>query len=99
MKPFDAAHVTGLLSERRSRLDVDEPGALHNAITPGPDVPVQRLRPIVADLVGPGRMGLGTLLAPADPMAIMDGFVLPVRRRHVCVPGLSARAGRPSEEP
>jgi alpha-acetolactate decarboxylase len=72
MNPFDATHVTGLLSERRSRLDVDEPGALHNAIIPGPDLLVQHTRPIVADLVGSGRMGLGTLLAPADPMVIID---------------------------
>jgi hypothetical protein len=74
MNPFDAPHVTGLLSERRSRLDVDEPGAWHSAITPGPDLLVQHLRPIVADLVGPGRMGLGTLLAPAHPMVSMDGL-------------------------
>jgi alpha-acetolactate decarboxylase len=74
MNPFDAAHVTGSLSERRSRLDVDEPGALHSAITPCPDLLVQHLRPIVANLVGSGRMGLGTLLVPADPMVIIDGF-------------------------
>jgi alpha-acetolactate decarboxylase len=74
MNPFDATYVAGPLSERRSRLDVDEPGALHSAITPGPDLLVQHLRPIVADLVGSGRMGLGTLLAPADPMVIIDGF-------------------------
>jgi alpha-acetolactate decarboxylase len=74
MNPFDATHVTGLLSERRSRLDVDEPGAWHSAITPAPDLLVQHTRPIVADLVGSGRMGLGTLLAPAHPMVIMDGL-------------------------
>jgi alpha-acetolactate decarboxylase len=74
MNPFDATHVAGLLSERQSRLDVDEPGAWHNALTPGPDLLVQHLRPIVADLVGPGRMGLGTLLAPADPTVIIDGL-------------------------
>jgi hypothetical protein len=72
MNQFDAPHVTGLLSERRSRLDVDEPGAWHSAITPGPDLLVQHLRPIVADLLGPGRIGLGTLLAPADSMVIFD---------------------------
>jgi alpha-acetolactate decarboxylase len=55
-------------------LDLDEPGAWHSAITPGPDVLVQHTRPIVADLVGPGRMGLGTLLATADPMVIIDGL-------------------------
>jgi alpha-acetolactate decarboxylase len=33
---------------------------------------VQHARPIVADLVGSGRMGLDTLLAPADPMVIID---------------------------
>jgi alpha-acetolactate decarboxylase len=45
-----------------------------DAITPGPDLLVQHPRPIVADLVGPGRIGLGTLLAPADPMVVMDGL-------------------------
>jgi alpha-acetolactate decarboxylase len=74
MNPFDATHVAGLLSERRSRLDVDAPGAWHNAITPGPDLLVQHQRPIVADLIDSGRMGLGTLLAPADPMVIIDGL-------------------------
>jgi hypothetical protein len=39
MNPFDAARGTGSLSERRSRLDVDELGALQSAITPGPDLP------------------------------------------------------------
>jgi Alpha-acetolactate decarboxylase len=55
-------------------LDLDEPGAWHSAITPGPDLLVQHTRPIVADLVGSGRMGLGTLLAPAEPMVIIDGL-------------------------
>jgi alpha-acetolactate decarboxylase len=63
---------SGHLAETRSRLDVDEPDALHSAGTPGPDLLVQHLRPIVADLVGSGRVGLGTLLAPADPMIIID---------------------------
>ena len=74
MTPFDATHVAGPLSERRSGLDVDEPGAWHSAITPGPDLPVRHTRPIAADLVSSGRMGLGTLLAPADPMVIIDGL-------------------------
>jgi alpha-acetolactate decarboxylase len=39
---------------------------------PRPGVQVQHPRPIVADLVGPERMGLGTLLAPADPMVVID---------------------------
>jgi alpha-acetolactate decarboxylase len=73
MNPSAATHVAGPLSERRSRLDIDEPGAWHTAITSGPDLLVQHTRPIVADLVGPGRMGLGALLAPADPMVITDG--------------------------
>jgi hypothetical protein len=72
MTPFDATHLAGPLPERRSRLDVDEPGAWHEAIALGSDLLVQRPRPIVADLVGPGRMGLGTLLASADPMVIVD---------------------------
>jgi alpha-acetolactate decarboxylase len=72
MNPFNATHVAGPLSERRSQLDLDEPGAWHNAITPDPDLLVQHTRPIVADLIGSGRMGLGTLLAPADPMVIID---------------------------
>jgi alpha-acetolactate decarboxylase len=74
MNPFDATHVGGSLSEGRSGLDVDEPGAWHTAITPCPDLVVQHARPIVADLLGSGRMGLGTLLAPADPLVIMDGL-------------------------
>jgi hypothetical protein len=74
MNPFDATYVTGPLSERRSPLDVDEPDAWHNAITPGPDLLVQHPRPIVADLVGPGRTGLGALMAPPDPMVIIDGW-------------------------
>ena len=45
MKQCDASHITGLLPETRSRLDVDEPGAWHSAVTPGPDLLVQ----------GPGR--------------------------------------------
>jgi hypothetical protein len=74
MNPLDATHLAGPLPERRSRLDVDEPGAWHSAITPGPDLLVQHLRHIVADLVGPARTGLGSLLAPAHPMVIMDGL-------------------------
>lgn len=54
------------------RLDVDEHGACGDALTPSADLVVQDRRPIVADLVGPGRMGLGTLLGPADPMVIID---------------------------
>jgi alpha-acetolactate decarboxylase len=38
------------------------------------DLLVLRQRSVVADLLGPGRMGLGTLLAPADPMVIVDGL-------------------------
>jgi alpha-acetolactate decarboxylase len=41
--------------------------------TPAPGPLVQHTRPIVADLVGSGRLGLGTLLAPMDPMVITDG--------------------------
>ena len=41
---------------------------------PSPHLVVQPTRPIVADLVGSGRMGLGSLLAPVDPMVIMDGL-------------------------
>ena len=74
MNPFDATDVTGPLSEQRSQLDVDERGAWHSAITPAPDLRVQHTRPIVADLVGSGRMGLGTLQAPADAMVIIDGL-------------------------
>jgi alpha-acetolactate decarboxylase len=74
VKPFDAIHVAGPQSDKRSRLDVDGPVAWHDAITAGPDLLVRRPRPLVADLVGSGRMGLGTLLAPADPMVIMNGL-------------------------
>jgi alpha-acetolactate decarboxylase len=72
MNPLDGTPVNGLLSETRSRLEIDEPGALLSSITPGPDLLVRHTRPIVADLVGSGRLGLGTLLAPADPMVIID---------------------------
>jgi hypothetical protein len=48
MIPLDATHAAEPLSERRSRLDVDEPRAMHSAITPGPDLPVQHTRPMVA---------------------------------------------------
>ena len=74
MTPFDATHVAGPPSERRSRMSVDEPGAWHSAITAGLDVRAQHTRPIVADLVGSGRMGLGVLLASADPIVIIDGL-------------------------
>jgi len=62
------------LIRTRTPSDVDEPGAWHSAITPSPDLLVQHARPIVADLVGPGRMGLGTLLATGDPMVVVDGI-------------------------
>jgi len=91
MTPFDATHLAGPPSERRSRLDVDEPGAWHEAITTGPDLLMQRPRPIVADLVGPERMGLGTLLAPADPMVIVDGLCYRLDA------GMSARRASPLE--
>jgi alpha-acetolactate decarboxylase len=51
----------------------DEPSACGQIVTAGSDILVQQMRPIVADLVRPGRIGLGTLLAPADPMVIVDG--------------------------
>jgi alpha-acetolactate decarboxylase len=67
-----AIRHAGRLPERRAQLDLDEPGAWHNTITADPDLRVQHTRLVVADLVGSGRMGLGTLLAPADPIAIID---------------------------
>jgi alpha-acetolactate decarboxylase len=72
--PAERSDAGGPLSEGRSRLEVDEPDAWHSAVTPGPDLRVQHTRPIVADLAGSGRMGLGTLLAPADPIVIIDGL-------------------------
>ncbi len=74
MNPLDATQVAGPLSESRSRLDIGEQDAWHDAINPGPDLLVQHRRPIVADLEGSGRMGLGTLLATADPIVIIDGL-------------------------
>jgi hypothetical protein len=62
MNPFDATRVAGPLSERRSRLDVDELGAWHSAITPAPDPLVQHTRPIVADLVRSGSVGIAALV-------------------------------------
>lgn len=35
---------------------------------------MQRTRPIAADLVGEGRIGVGTLVAPADSIIILDGL-------------------------
>jgi alpha-acetolactate decarboxylase len=70
---FDPKPVAEPASERRSRLDVDQPGAWHYAIIPGPDLLVQHRRPVVADLVGAGRMGLGTLAATPDPIVISAG--------------------------
>jgi hypothetical protein len=90
MDPLNATHVTGPLSERRSRLDVDEPDAWHNAITPGPDLLVQRPRPIVADLVGPGADGTWHAPGVSGPDGHRGWVVLPVRCRHVCVPGFPA---------
>ena len=60
--------------ENQSTLDPDEPRAWHRAITPGPDLLVHRTRPVVADLVGPGRIGLGTLLASEEPLVIAEGL-------------------------
>jgi alpha-acetolactate decarboxylase len=71
---FDATAVTGLLFERRPRLDVDAAGGWHSCVARHLGLLVQQLRPIVADLGGSARMGLGTLLAPADPMVMIDGL-------------------------
>ena len=54
--------------------DVDELVDGNIAIREAPDVLVQRTRPIVVDLVGEGRIGVGTLVAPADPIVILDGL-------------------------
>jgi alpha-acetolactate decarboxylase len=47
---------------------------MRGAVSPAADLLVEHTRPIVADLVGSERLGLGTLLAPADPMVITDGL-------------------------
>jgi alpha-acetolactate decarboxylase len=73
MNPVDAMRVTGRSAEGTSALVSHGSDAWHDAITSGPDLIVEPVRPIVADLVGCGRMGLGTLVAPADPMVILDG--------------------------
>jgi alpha-acetolactate decarboxylase len=54
--------------------DVDELVDGNIALREAPDVLVQRTRPIVVDLVGEGRIGVGTLVAPADPIVILDGL-------------------------
>ena len=41
---------------------------------PSPGPVVHPTRPILADLVGAGRMGLGSLLGPPDPIVVMDGL-------------------------
>jgi len=54
--------------------EVEEPSARGSAVIAGPDVLVHHVRPTVADLVRPGRLGLGTLSAPADSLVIVDGL-------------------------
>jgi alpha-acetolactate decarboxylase len=85
----------------------EQPSARGQIVPAGPDILVQRVRPIVADLVRPGRIGLGTLLAPADPMVIVDGLcyrldpsmavsvVSPLERVH-CATVVDFRDGRRS---
>lgn len=58
----------------RSTIDDGKPIAGHIVIPEAPDVAVRYARPILADLAGRGRIGLGTLVAPADPVVILDGF-------------------------
>jgi alpha-acetolactate decarboxylase len=74
MNPVDGTQVHEPVSEMRPAVEGDDVGAWHAAITSAPDLLVQPARPIVAELVGSGRMGLGTLLASADPMVILDGL-------------------------
>jgi alpha-acetolactate decarboxylase len=69
----DPTHRAEPLTEIRSRLDTGEPGSWYEAVMTDSDLLVQRPRPFVADLVGVGRVGIGTLLAPADPMIILGG--------------------------
>ncbi len=66
--------MSDTLRDLTSQLELDEPGAWHDAIARGRDLDVRKPRPIVADLVGSRRMGVGTLLSPADPMVITDGL-------------------------
>lgn len=74
MKQLDATEAPRAQLDGPSAVEVDELVDGHIAILNGPDLVVQRTRPIVADLVGERRIGVGTLLAPADPMIILDGL-------------------------
>ena len=107
MNPFDATHVAGLLSETRSRLDVDEPGAWHSAITPGLDLLVTHTRPIVADLRrlahgrrarrGDDRLGaVGPRLAMADEHRARAGCGERVERAEVALAVCRRRPGNDS---
>lgn len=74
MKRIDATHApTPLRGDRSAATDQLLDG--HIALAEGPDLLVQRARPIVADLVGEGRIGVGMLVAPADPIVIADRSV------------------------
>ena len=74
MKQLDANEAPRPQRDGPSAVGVDELVDGRIAIPEGPDLLVQRTRPIVADLVGEGRIGVGTLLAPADPIIILDGW-------------------------
>jgi alpha-acetolactate decarboxylase len=73
MNQLDATNTRGAVSHGPSAIDVG--GLLDGdiAIREGPDLRVQRRRPIVADLLSEGRVGVGTLAAPAEPVVILDG--------------------------
>lgn len=74
MKQLDATETPRPQRDGPSAVDVDAVVDRHIAIPEGTDLQVQRTRPIVADLLGEGRIGVGTLLAPADPIIILDGL-------------------------
>lgn len=61
------------LSENRPRLAIEEPVSSYETVTTAADLLVRRPRRFVGDFVRVGRVGIGRLMAPADPMVILDG--------------------------
>ncbi|MGA2929666.1 MAG: hypothetical protein ABSG43_27485, partial [Solirubrobacteraceae bacterium] len=90
MSPLDSTHLIEPPPASRSRLDVDEPGSWHEAITNGSDLLVQGPRPIVADLVGVRRIGTRDAAGVGGPNGDREWLVLPARCRHVREPGFPA---------
>jgi hypothetical protein len=81
MSPLDTTHLTEPPPENRSRLDVDEPGSWHEAMTTGSDLLGQRSRPIVADPAGVGPWEPGRCWRPGPNGHRGWVVVLPLGRR------------------